>query len=88
MLTIEHYLCSVQHFDQQTLIDLEFQQLRNWLTSYTIGETARKRMEQLQPSSHFPTIEKALKQVEELRTILKERLLTSKESINEVDKFF
>ncbi len=69
MLTIEHYLCSVQHFDQQTLIDLEFQQLRNWLTSYTIGETARKRMEQLQPSSHFPTIEKALKQVEELRTI-------------------
>jgi DNA mismatch repair protein MutS2 len=59
----------VQQFDEQTLVDLEFPQIREWLTAYAIGDTARKKLETLQPGIHFPSIEIALKEVEELRTI-------------------
>jgi DNA mismatch repair protein MutS2 len=59
----------VQHFDEQTLIDLEFPQIRDWLTSYAIGATARTQLETLQPGNHFPTLEKALQLTDELKSI-------------------
>ena len=59
----------MQHFDQQTISDLEFPVIRQWLASHAIGPTATEKLENLCPSSHFPSIEQALLEVNELRSI-------------------
>ena len=56
-------------FDEHTLNDLEFPAIREWLLSYVTGPTATKRIEELVPSQHFPSIEDALQKVDELRRI-------------------
>ena len=56
----------MQQFDQQTLNDLEFSTIQEWLVENGIGPTARERLQVLTPSSHFPTIEKELNKVNEL----------------------
>jgi DNA mismatch repair protein MutS2 len=55
--------------DEQTLNDLEFPQLREWLSGYCIGPTATKRSKELHPINHFQRIEKELRTLEELRRI-------------------
>ncbi|MDP4866265.1 MAG: DNA mismatch repair protein MutS [Crocinitomicaceae bacterium] len=59
----------MHHFDEQTVNDLEFPTIREWLVAYVIGPTAKKRMEELSPSNHFPTIEIELRKVNELLAI-------------------
>ncbi|MFN5879800.1 MAG: endonuclease MutS2 [Flavobacteriales bacterium] len=59
----------MQFFDEQTLRDLEFPVIREWLVNYSIGPTARKQLEELSPSSHFPTIANELNKVNELLSI-------------------
>jgi DNA mismatch repair protein MutS2 len=59
----------MQQFDAQTLNDLEFTTIKEWLVNYGIGPTSKSRLEELQPSSHFPSIEKDLNQVNELLAI-------------------
>lgn len=56
----------MQQFDQQTLNDLEFSTIQEWLVANSIGPTARKRLENLSPSNHFPSIEIELNKVNEL----------------------
>ena len=56
-------------FDHHTLVDLEFPLIRQWLVDYGKGPTARKRLEELVPLTHFPTIENELKKVNELVAI-------------------
>jgi DNA mismatch repair protein MutS2 len=56
-------------FDHHTLVDLEFPLIRQWLVDYGKGPTARKRLEDLVPLTHFPTIENELKKVNELVSI-------------------
>ena len=56
-------------FDEHTLNDLEFPAVRSWLLAYVTGPTATKRIEELIPSQHFPSIEDALNKVDELRRI-------------------
>ena len=56
----------MQQFDQQTLNDLEFSTIQEWLVENGIGPTARERLQELTPSTHFPTIEKELNKVNEL----------------------
>lgn len=55
--------------DVQTLQDLEFTTLQDWLVSYAVGETAHKRLEELTPSSDRQTIQKALNELAELKAI-------------------
>ncbi len=43
-------------FDQQTLKDLEFPLIRQWLEQYGTGITAKKRLSVLQPSNRFTEI--------------------------------
>ena len=57
------------HFDEQTIHDLEFTTIREWLVEYAIGPTAKKRLEELVPSNHFPSIETDLRKVNELLSI-------------------
>ncbi len=57
------------HFDEQTIHDLEFTTIREWLVEYAIGPTAKKRLEVLVPSNHFPSIETDLRKVNELLSI-------------------
>ncbi len=56
-------------FDHHTLVDLEFPLIRQWLVDYGKGPTARKRLEELEPLTHFPSIENELKKVHELVSI-------------------
>jgi DNA mismatch repair protein MutS2 len=59
----------MQGFDQQTLHDLEFNQIKDWLVNYALGETAQKRLSELQPSNNFDAIEKALLRTAEFKRI-------------------
>lgn len=56
----------MQQFDQQTLNDLEFSTIQEWLVENGIGPTARERLQVLTPSTHFLNIEKELNKVNEL----------------------
>lgn len=55
--------------DQQTIEDLEFPTVREWLANYTIGPTAKQRLEQLEPEKDFKQIKHALAIVSELKAI-------------------
>ena len=55
--------------DGQTLQDLEFTTLQDWLVEFSVGETARERLANLTPSSNRPEIEKALNELAELKAI-------------------
>lgn len=59
----------MQAFDLQTIQDLEFDTLINWLEEYAIGATSRKRIQELKPSNKFVQITKDLNAVNELLTI-------------------
>jgi DNA mismatch repair protein MutS2 len=55
--------------DEQTLNDLEFPQLREWLSGYCLGPTAAKKAYELRPINDFQRIEKELFTLEELRSV-------------------
>ncbi|MEJ6775760.1 MAG: DNA mismatch repair protein MutS [Crocinitomicaceae bacterium] len=55
--------------DQQTLEDLEFTTLRNWLQEYAIGPTAQEKLGILSPIKDKEKIKIALQQVNELKNI-------------------
>lgn len=55
--------------DVQTLQDLEFTTIQDWLVGYAVGETAHKRLEELTPSSDRRAIQKALNELAELKAI-------------------
>ncbi|WP_343630964.1 DNA mismatch repair protein MutS [Fluviicola sp.] len=56
-------------FDQQTLHDLEFNQIREWLAAFSIGATAQKRLENLSPNNDFDAIEFELLRLNEFKRI-------------------
>ena len=55
--------------DEQTLNDLEFPQLREWLAAYCQGPTATTKALDLRPINDFRRIERELVTLNELRTI-------------------
>lgn len=59
----------MQQFDEQTLKDLEFNTIKDWLTKYAIGETTQKRILSLKPSNNFPFIKYELNQLNEFHNI-------------------
>jgi DNA mismatch repair protein MutS2 len=56
-------------FDNQTIHDLEFNQIRDWLLGFAQGETARKRLETLTPSNDFAFVDLELKKLNEFKQI-------------------
>ena len=56
-------------FDQQTVHDLEFQEIRNWLINFAIGSSAKHRLENLSPSNDFDAIEIELMRLNEFKQI-------------------
>jgi DNA mismatch repair protein MutS2 len=56
-------------FDQQTVHDLEFQEIRNWLINFAIGSSAKQRLENLSPSNNFDAIEIELMRLNEFKQI-------------------
>jgi DNA mismatch repair protein MutS2 len=56
-------------FDQQTVHDLEFQEIRNWLINFAIGSSAKNRLENLAPSNDFDAIEIELMRLNEFKQI-------------------
>jgi DNA mismatch repair protein MutS2 len=59
----------VQATDNQTLQDLEFQVITEWLEQFCIGKTAQTKIRRLTPSNNFNKLEFDLKQLNELRQI-------------------
>lgn len=57
------------NFDQQTLHDLEFTTIREWLEDLGIGPTAKARLRELSPSSHFESLRLELDKLKEFFTI-------------------
>ncbi len=55
--------------DAQTLLDLEFNTIQQWLTDYAVGETARERLEKLTPSKDAFSVQKSLNALAELKAI-------------------
>ena len=56
-------------FDEQTIKDLEFSTIREWLVAYSIGETAKNRLQNLQPSNRFSEIQQELDRLNEFLSI-------------------
>ena len=56
-------------FDQQTVQDLEFLEIRNWLMNFAIGPSAKQRLENLSPSNNFAAIEGELMRLNEFKQI-------------------
>lgn len=56
-------------FDQQTLHDLEFTIIQEWLEDLGIGPTAKERLRNLNPSSHFESLHLDLTKLKEFHTI-------------------
>lgn len=55
--------------DSQTLQDLEFNVITEWLENFCIGKTAQAKIRKLTPTSNFSKLEFELKQLDELRQI-------------------
>jgi DNA mismatch repair protein MutS2 len=55
--------------DSQTLKDLEFHLIREWLSDFAVGPTAHERLDQLYPSNQTEEIKEALLRVNELTSI-------------------
>ncbi len=55
--------------DNQTILDLEFNVIVEWLEQYAIEKTAIRKIKDLKPSNDFMKIEFELNQLNELRTI-------------------
>ena len=63
------YLCTVFSTDQQTLHDLEFEAIKNWLEKFCIGPTALQQVKTLQPKNQFQVLRQELKRLDELRQV-------------------
>ena len=55
--------------DQQTILDLEFNLIIEWLGQYVIEKTASEKIKNLKPSNNFVQLEFDLNQLDELKTI-------------------
>ncbi|MFY7667176.1 MAG: endonuclease MutS2, partial [Crocinitomicaceae bacterium] len=55
--------------DQQTILDLEFNLIIEWLGQYVIEKTASEKIKNLKPSNNFVQLEFDLNQLNELKTI-------------------
>ncbi len=56
-------------FDEQTINDLEFSTIREWLVNYSIGPTAEKRLMELSPTNRFEEIKNELYRVNEFLSL-------------------
>jgi len=55
--------------DQQTILDLEFNLIIEWLGQYVIEKTASEKIKNLKPSNNFVQLEFDLNQLDQLKTI-------------------
>jgi DNA mismatch repair protein MutS2 len=55
--------------DNQTLKDLEFTIIQEWLTNFASGRTAKERLANLKPGNNFEQIKNELLQLKEFHTI-------------------
>lgn len=59
-------------FDEQTIKDLEFSTIREWLKTYSIADSTKQRISNLLPSNHFIEIKEELNRVNEFFAIRNE----------------
>ena len=59
----------MEFFDRQTLQDLEFTVIQEWLEELGIGPTAKRRLRELTPISHFDKLKLELDKLKEFHTI-------------------
>ena len=61
-----------QGFDKQTLEDLEFGEIRQWLSNRANGATAKQRMLELVPQARFETVERNIHETHEYFRLITE----------------
>lgn len=59
-------------FDEQTIKDLEFSTIREWLIAYSIADTTKTRISNLSPSNRFSEVKEELDRVNEFFNIRNE----------------
>lgn len=62
----------MMHIDEQTLDDLEFNTIRNWLENFAVGETAGEQLRCLSPVKNRILLHEELQKVNELKSIRSE----------------
>lgn len=62
----------MMHIDEQTLDDLEFNTIRNWLENFAVGETAGEQLQCLSPVKNRILLHEELQKVNELKSIRSE----------------
>lgn len=72
--------------DQQTLQDLEFNEVREWLLEFAEQPTARKRIGELAPYNSFDCVELELKKTKEFHSIREEGEPLPAIDFEEIDK--
>lgn len=72
--------------DQQTLHDLEFNEIRSWLSTYAIEKTAVKRISELSPIAYFDQIHYQLNKNKEFLAIRETNQLFPSLDFNEIDE--
>lgn len=72
--------------DQQTLQDLEFNEVREWLLEFAEQPTARKRIGELAPYNSFDRVELELKKTKEFHSIREEGEPLPAIDFEEIDK--
>jgi DNA mismatch repair protein MutS2 len=72
--------------DQQTLQDLEFNEVREWLLEFAEQPTARKRIAELAPYNSFDRVELELKKTKEFHSIREEGEPLPAIDFEEIDK--
>lgn len=76
----------MKFFDEQTAVDLEFDQIRNWLSGSCKTETASSRLSKLQPYRSSQEIVRRLDLVHELQLIRNQGLLFPRMEFRELNK--
>lgn len=75
----------MNHFDGQTIQDLEFDFLRYLLHDYCVQPSARLRMAELCPNNHYPALQKDLTRLDEFVTIRRQGVTVPAIDFEELD---
>jgi DNA mismatch repair protein MutS2 len=76
----------MKFFDEQTALDLEFDQIRSWLSGYCKTETAASRLAKLQPYRSSREVVRRLDLVHELQLVRNQGLTFPRMEFRELNK--
>ena len=86
MVGLWYYIYRMKFFDEQTAIDLEFDQIRSWLSEYCKTESASSSLSRLQPYRSSKEVVRRLDLVHELQLIRNQGITFPRMEFRELKK--